>query len=85
MEGVSTQQAKIAICGEGRRKEGRKEGASKEGQLEYDLRSLGLNHASKSAGERREREREREREDDDDNDAGRKGCSDDFRDCLPRV
>ena len=50
-------------------------GASEEGQLEYDLRSLGSNHASKSAGERRGEERER---DDDDNDAGRKGCSDDF-------
>ena len=76
MEGVSTQQAKIAICGEGRKEE-RKEGASKEGQLEYDLRSLGLNHASKSAGERGAEGEERE-EDDDDNDAGRKGCSEDF-------
>ena len=51
---------------------GRKDGASEEGQLEYDLRSLGSNHASKSAGEGRGER------DDDDNDAGRKGCSDDF-------
>ena len=44
------------------RKEGGKEGRRIGGRatrLEYDLRSLGLNHASKSAGERREREREK--------------------------
>ena len=66
MQGVSEQRLPF----EG--KEGRKKGASEEGQLEYDLRSLGSNHASKSAGEGRGER------DDDDNDAGRKGCSEDF-------
>ena len=57
-------------------KEGRRIGG-RATRLEYDLRSLGLNHASKSAGERGAEGEERE-EDDDDNDAGRKGCSEDF-------
>ena len=55
---------------------GRKDGASEaseEGQLEYDLRSLGSNHASKSAGEGRgEREMTMIMM------PAAKGCSDDF-------